>query len=195
MSTEPGRGPAADPRPLTGEPLPLDLVNTVWIDEGVRHDLLARPGGLSVWLRSAGFADTVTPDQETLDALLATRRAVAALLDESADAQQGADELNEILRHGRIQRRLGEAGPLSAVETDSPGWLAAWTAAESYLRLLDEHPDRIRKCANPECVLHFYDISKNGKRRWCSMAGCGNRAKASRHYARHKQTRPATTDR
>ncbi|EDY63887.2 conserved hypothetical protein, partial [Streptomyces pristinaespiralis ATCC 25486] len=157
MSTDPGRGRTADPRPLTGEPLPLDLVNTVWIDEGVRHDLLERPDGLAVWLRSAGFADSVPADRESLDALLATRRAVVALLDGSADPQQAADELNEILGHGRIRRRLGEAGPLSVVETDSPAWLAAWSAAEAYLRLLDEHPDRIRKCANPECVLHFYD--------------------------------------
>jgi predicted RNA-binding Zn ribbon-like protein len=194
MSTDPGRGRTADPRPLTGEPLPLDLVNTVWIDEGVRHDLLERPDGLAVWLRSAGFADSVPACRESLDALLATRRAVVALLDGSADPQQAADELNEILGHGRIRRRLGEAGPLSVVETDSPAWLAAWSAAEAYLRLLDEHPDRIRKCANPECVLHFYDVSKNGKRRWCSMAGCGNRAKASRHYARHRQPRPANAD-
>jgi predicted RNA-binding Zn ribbon-like protein len=31
-------------------------------------------------------------------------------------------------------------------------------------------------------VLYFFDPT--GRRRWCSMAGCGNRAKAKRHYAR-----------
>jgi predicted RNA-binding Zn ribbon-like protein len=36
-------------------------------------------------------------------------------------------------------------------------------------------------------VLHFFDVSKNGTRRWCSMSGCGNRAKARRHYARSRQ--------
>jgi predicted RNA-binding Zn ribbon-like protein len=46
--------------------------------------------------------------------------------------------------------------------------------------------ERIRGCANPECVLWFYDVSKNGRRRWCSMEGCGNRAKAARFQERHR---------
>jgi predicted RNA-binding Zn ribbon-like protein len=35
----------------------------------------------------------------------------------------------------------------------------------------------IRKCGNPRCPIYFYDISRTGKRRWCSMESCGNRAK------------------
>ncbi|UFQ20420.1 CGNR zinc finger domain-containing protein [Streptomyces huasconensis] len=41
------------------------------------------------------------------------------------------------------------------------------------LRLLADRPERIRPCGNLECNLHFYDVSKNGTRRWCSMACCG----------------------
>ncbi|MBK3630046.1 CGNR zinc finger domain-containing protein [Streptomyces sp. MBT49] len=52
--------------------------------------------------------------------------------------------------------------------------------------VLSAAPDRIRGCAQETCVLHFFDTSRNGTRRWCSMAVCGNRAKASRHYARAK---------
>ncbi|MBI3693986.1 MAG: CGNR zinc finger domain-containing protein [Acidobacteria bacterium] len=37
----------------------------------------------------------------------------------------------------------------------------------------------VRKCANPECVLYFYDTSRTGRRRWCSMAICGNRHKVA----------------
>jgi predicted RNA-binding Zn ribbon-like protein len=48
---------------------------------------------------------------------------------------------------------------------------------------------RVRQCANPACLWLFVDDSKAGTRRWCSMASCGNRAKANRHYARLKQTR------
>ncbi|MEU2119862.1 CGNR zinc finger domain-containing protein [Streptomyces sp. NPDC016459] len=191
MSTEPVRGPNADPRPLTDEPLPLDLVNTVWIDEGVRHDLLKRPGGLTTWLATAGFADTVPSSQETLDALLVTRTALCALLDERAEPKEAINDLNETLRHGRILRVLSTEGPEAVIDTDAPSWLPAWSAAETYLQLLEENPDRIRKCANPECVLHFYDVSKNGGRRWCSMAGCGNRAKTRRHYTRHRKAAPS----
>lgn len=67
-----------------------------------------------------------------------------------------------------------------------PDWGPAWLAARNYLELLGAAPDRIRSCAHDACVLHFLDTSRNGTRRWCSMATCGNRAKASRHYARTK---------
>jgi predicted RNA-binding Zn ribbon-like protein len=42
---------------------------------------------------------------------------------------------------------------------------------------------RIRKCQN--CVLHFYDTTKNATRRWCSMKLCGNRSKVASYTARH----------
>ncbi len=42
----------------------------------------------------------------------------------------------------------------------------------------------VRKCENPSCTLWFLDVSKAHGRRWCSMAVCGNRAKAAAHRAR-----------
>jgi predicted RNA-binding Zn ribbon-like protein len=42
----------------------------------------------------------------------------------------------------------------------------------------------VKRCANEECRYLFLDDSKSGSRRWCSMASCGNRAKARRHYHR-----------
>ena len=47
--------------------------------------------------------------------------------------------------------------------------------------------DKIRRCANPECLYLFLDESRAGKRRWCTMSSCGNRAKARRHYHKAKQ--------
>lgn len=44
----------------------------------------------------------------------------------------------------------------------------------------------LRKCENPSCILYFYDTTKNHKRRWCSMAICGNRAKAAKFYQKKK---------
>jgi predicted RNA-binding Zn ribbon-like protein len=175
----------ADPRPLVGEPLPLDLVNTRWVDDDGAHDLLEFPGGLAIWLASADLAGAVPESDETLAALVATRAALFALVQPGeTDPERAREMLNETLRHGQIRRVLGKNGPESVVETDAPGWLAAWQAAESYLQLLDANPARIRKCANPECTLRFYDVSKAGARRWCSMAVCGNRAKSRSHYAR-----------
>src|SRR5215208_1966035 len=46
--------------------------------------------------------------------------------------------------------------------------------------------DRLRICDNDTCRWIFYDESRAGRRRWCDMASCGNRAKAARHRARLK---------
>lgn len=40
---------------------------------------------------------------------------------------------------------------------------------------------RVRRCADSRCGRVFQDETKNGRRRWCDMATCGNRAKAARH--------------
>jgi predicted RNA-binding Zn ribbon-like protein len=44
--------------------------------------------------------------------------------------------------------------------------------------------NRVRKCG--QCVLHFYDTSKKGTRRWCSMQLCGNRLKVAAYAARQR---------
>ncbi|MFP3465366.1 CGNR zinc finger domain-containing protein [Leifsonia sp. SIMBA_070] len=53
-----------------------------------------------------------------------------------------------------------------------------------WARVQEELPGRLRPCANPECNKFLIDHSKPNTARWCSMAGCGNRMKARRHYAR-----------
>jgi predicted RNA-binding Zn ribbon-like protein len=45
----------------------------------------------------------------------------------------------------------------------------------------------VRTCEGPTCTLWFHDASKGHARRWCSMAVCGNRAKAAAHRARARQ--------
>jgi predicted RNA-binding Zn ribbon-like protein len=47
---------------------------------------------------------------------------------------------------------------------------------------------RLRPCANPECRLFLIDRSKPNTASWCSMAICGNRMKARRHYRRARTT-------
>ena len=47
-------------------------------------------------------------------------------------------------------------------------------------------PGRLRPCANDECALFLIDRSKSNSARWCSMATCGNKLKARRHYQRSR---------
>ncbi len=45
--------------------------------------------------------------------------------------------------------------------------------------------DRLKRCENPNCLAYF--VNESGRRKWCSMEGCGNRQKSRRHYRRqHK---------
>ena len=63
-----------------------------------------------------------------------------------------------------------------------------WSAGDL---LAGRRLDRVRRCANDQCLWLFLDDSKSGNRRWCSMSACGNRAKAHRHYAKRRGQRAA----
>ncbi|MFG2861637.1 CGNR zinc finger domain-containing protein [Streptomyces sioyaensis] len=175
--------PATDPRPLTGEPVALDLLNTRWMHDGVRQDLLTGTEGLHIWLTSNGLDRRFPADAAGLEHALVAREALASALADPGDSA-AIEQVDAVLGHGRIRATLTTEGPGEEPQFEDPSWGAAWIAAHNYLDLLRAAPDRIRSCAHEACILHFFDTSRNGTRRWCSMAACGNRAKASRHYAK-----------
>ncbi|QVQ51802.1 CGNR zinc finger domain-containing protein [Spiractinospora alimapuensis] len=173
-------------RPLVGEPLAIDLLNTRWVLDGVPGDLLEDLDGLRQWLEEAPLAPAHTPTTVMLEHTRETRDLLSRLVAEPV-CTTVEERLNTVLGHGSVRRLLHHGVPGSFEEFDDPSWGPAWLAVDNYLTLL-ERRDRIRACANPGCVLHFFDTSKNGSRRWCSMAGCGNRAKAARHLGRSRAT-------
>ena len=183
---DPASAAGAVPRPLIGEPVALDLLNTRWVAGSEAYDLLESLDGMRVWLGEAALAPRFAPDHSALVGLRHVREVLGVLVAEPTNPEATA-ALNEVLAHGQVRRTLSVNGPDEAVEFDDPTWGPAWTAADNYLHLLREAPDRIRRCAHPDCVLYFFDTSKNGTRRWCSMAGCGNRAKAARYQARNRR--------
>jgi predicted RNA-binding Zn ribbon-like protein len=64
-------------------------------------------------------------------------------------------------------------------------WLLA-AIARSAAEIVVEGPEaRVRICANPVCGLFFSDHSRTHRRRWCSMAVCGNRNKVASFARRH----------
>jgi len=87
---------------------------------------------------------------------------------------------------GRLCLALGPTGPEWAwrsepIHLDRVLWPAARAAAE--LLASGELP-RLRECAARDCAWLFVDRSRNGTRRWCDMAVCGNREKARRFRRR-----------
>lgn len=72
--------------------------------------------------------------------------------------------------------------------TRRPGpMLALMSIAQCAADLIKEGKDApVRKCANPDCILYFYDLSRTRRRRWCSMAVCGNRMKVAAYARRRK---------
>lgn len=170
-----------DPRPHVGEPLALDLLNTRWASADGPQDLLVDVAGLRCWLATNGLADRCRADEKTRVAVISAREAIRRTA-----TRESTSELNAVLDHGRIHRTLAESGPVDVVEVSQPEWLAGWLAADNLLHLLSQASHRIKQCSHPQCVLWFYDTSKNGTRRWHSMATCGNRVKAARHYATKK---------
>ena len=52
--------------------------------------------------------------------------------------------------------------------------------------LSESEPSRIRQCESESCIVHFYDTSKKGSRRWCSMNICGNRLKVAAYQRRRR---------
>ncbi|MEU3624964.1 hypothetical protein BS329_36755 [Amycolatopsis coloradensis] len=166
-------------RPLVGEPLALDLVNTTWPERGAHQDVFNEPGGVGAWLTERGLA--VTPGAE--EPLRHTRSVLREVLDNHSVAAECA--LNAVLEHGRLRPELYQGEPTDVFEVEQMAWRPAWLAAYSYLTLLRARPERIKRCSgHPACTLYFEDTTRNGTRRWCSMAACGNRAKAARHYHR-----------
>jgi predicted RNA-binding Zn ribbon-like protein len=111
--------------------------------------------------------------------------------EERAPPAADLDALNRALQAAPARIGVARAGSgfawcVAPVKTPSIQALLApvtWSAAHL---LTSPRLPRVRHCANERCLWLFLDDSKSGTRRWCSMSACGNRAKAHRHYVRHK---------
>jgi predicted RNA-binding Zn ribbon-like protein len=74
---------------------------------------------------------------------------------------------------------------------DGLDWLLAAIARSAAEIVVEGAKAPIRLCANPRCGLFFYDASRTHRRRWCSMASCGNRSKVAAFARKHANSRYA----
>lgn len=195
-----------------GGMLCLDFVNTAdaWVDgRPVEHELHALQSYEAVvaFARAAGIVDEVMAEhlaakatdsrdaadealRQALDLREAIFRVVVARIEGAAPEPEHLERLNAIYMEGLRHRRLAWRGDSYEVAWSGVGEdfsSILWPIAESAVQLLvGEDISLARHCNGDGCDWLFIDTTRNHSRRWCSMSGCGNRAKAKRHYQKRR---------
>jgi len=191
---------------FVGNHLALDFLNTRPILEGAPRELLPDAAALERWLIASGIVTSqkdralVRLWRDSREAHAFVRKLVgfrerlrAAVLRLEVGLLPGnafVAEMNELLRQHpqfvQLSKHRSELVLDLSAAPRSPD--DVWTpivAATSKL-LSEVEPSRIRKCQAESCVVHFYDTSKKGSRRWCSMNICGNRLKVAAYQRRQR---------
>ncbi len=208
--------PPREPFVFIADRLWLDFVNSddaARARRGGRLDALHDFDGFIRWLQEASLLDGEraaalwrrTQQQPTgASATLHEARRLRSVL--RALAERGgatADRVTQ-LAIAEINRVLGRSAGTRRVEPDPTGGFVRnfvtvgdvfagllmpviESAADALVR---DELARVRRCADPRCRRLFFDGSRNGKRRWCTMSTCGNRAKAARHRTKRKNDAP-----
>ena len=193
------------PDRMNGNKLCLDFVNLPFTaGDPVAHstswlefiDFLTEKRIVSA-VRSAELAGLTASNPNAAGSLLAQadRLAIAmglvfrAMINKAPIQPEWIKPINEILRvtegHDELQWdasgwRLGFLAKHEGLE-----WLLA-AIARSGAELINEGTHHaIQTCGNANCRLLFYDDSRTQRRRWCSMALCGNRSKVAAFARRH----------
>jgi predicted RNA-binding Zn ribbon-like protein len=181
---------------LGGRPA-IDLVNTLRERWRRRVETLVTPDDLGLWLVRAQLAPAapqvtrarLREARELREAIDACMQ--AALAHEPAPAAAVAT-IDAWLAHAGARTQLAVADDGTPVlgqrEPADPVKRALAAVALDAARMLGTPAEaaRIRVCASATCSARFYDRSPAGRRRWCSMALCGNEAKARRHRERSR---------
>ena len=189
---------------FVGNQLSLDFLNTKPVMDGSPVELAPDCASLARWLQAAGLL----PAQQTkrLERKWSAQPAFTGMLDKLR-------EFRERLRQAVLQMEAGalpsrafiakvnhllsahphldeviqtDSGLIRRKRFDPQTPLDVFAPVMDSVATLLAMPDksRIRKCGS--CVLHFYDTSKKGTRRWCSMNLCGNRSKVAAYTKRKR---------
>ncbi|MDT3499463.1 CGNR zinc finger domain-containing protein [Stenotrophomonas maltophilia] len=177
---------------FVGNDLALDFINTCYGPPGAPEDVLVDDASVLRWLASAGVLADAVPVAPGLLALAIALRQEAG--DALAAARSGVPfqtpVVNRILEEGRPVLRLEAASGVPRLlqqrRDGSAGSLLEPVAA-AFARLLSEGDlSHVRKCEAHDCTLLFHDTTKSRRRRWCSMAQCGNRMKVAAFRSRRQ---------
>lgn len=171
--------------------LALDFMNSAYGTGDEHFDWMATDNDALAWLTTAG---QVSSELDTppvgLGEIARSLRAEAGRLIETGKSERSAapSVLNEILEAGSPVRRLESLdGKFFLVERRRDHSPASFLepVAVAIARLLAEVDLRqVHQCEAHDCTLLFLDAAKSRRRRWCSMALCGNRMKVAAFRSR-----------
>lgn len=187
-----------------GNHVALDFLNTRPVQNGEAVELLPDFDALLRWFQTAdllssreaaslrqqwGKSARAQKLVETMRELREGLRKEVFAIEHSGTVHRSAlDELNHLMKEHPMLTRLKTSGGRSTTELwfdpRRPEDLFAPLAYGAATLFANVDPSRVRKCG--QCVLHFYDTSKKGTRRWCSMQLCGNRLKVAAYAARRQ---------
>jgi predicted RNA-binding Zn ribbon-like protein len=182
----------------------LDFLNTKPVLVDGPTELLPDVRALERWLVASGTARTPkakavvrgwrysTEAAAFLKQLIAfrerLREAVMRIENGSLPTDTFLAEVNSLLlqypRRTSLHKREDKVIRETLFELRNPTDLWAPIIDATADLLTETETSRIRKCES--CVLHFFDTSKKGSRRWCSMNICGNKLKVAAYQRRKR---------
>jgi predicted RNA-binding Zn ribbon-like protein len=181
--------------PLRGQPLAIELHNTVYAVRGEPRDGLADQDGADAWVESIApqFPPAAQGARVPAAALRELRAAVRdvlhAALDDAPPPEPALRALNtaSVSAPRALVGTHAVAGPPQLGEvypTAAPVEVALAALAASALELAGGgRRGELRSCGAPGCVLMF--LKDHPRREWCSTT-CGNRARQARFVARRR---------
>jgi predicted RNA-binding Zn ribbon-like protein len=189
---------------FVGNHLALDFLNTRPVQNGEPVELLSDFGALLRWFQAAGLLSSremanlqrQSGESATARRTLEAMRQFREKLRKEVLAREGGEdvhrstveELNRLMAAHPMLSKLEATGNVPFMKL----WFEPFQSEDLFAPLVhsaaklfaEADRNRVRKCG--KCVLHFYDTSKKGTRRWCSMQLCGNRLKVAAYAARQR---------
>jgi predicted RNA-binding Zn ribbon-like protein len=171
----------------------LDFMATVGDREHMAFDRWRVTEDLGRWCVEAGL---VSKAGRVSDGQIARARELretlfrlfTAALTGAKPSPADLGHVNEAARNPAFIPQLTAFGRPHDWVTDSPYEAVLATVARDAIDVLSAPAlERVRKCADAHCSILFLDTSRPGKRRWCSMNGCGNKVKKAAYRKRQRR--------
>lgn len=174
-------------------PGPLEIVrtfeNTVELPNG--PDQLESLEGARAWCLSHGLPPVIDcAHLELVRGFRETLRDVLSANNGEGDLGSAWERLRPFLASAHLNLNVNPHGlELRPAHEKDKGPIASLLAV-IYEAQVNGTWSRLRACRKESCRWAYYDYTKNGSRAWCSMATCGNRAKAARRRERARNAAP-----